>query len=49
MEVILKKYKITKTIIQQSTRPTEKEIKDLDVLGWCLYKTTVYKTYRKGN
>ena len=39
MEVILKKYKITKTILQQSLRPTQEEIRDLDVLGWCVYKS----------
>jgi len=39
MKAILKKYKITKTILQQSLRPTQYEISDLEVLGWCIYKT----------
>jgi hypothetical protein len=39
MKAILKKYKITKTILQQSLRPTQQEISDLEVLGWCIYKT----------
>jgi hypothetical protein len=43
MEVILKKSKITSSIFNQSLIVSKySDIKDLEVLGWCIHKSTRY-------
>ena len=42
MEVILKKTKITTSILKQTLRSTEIELGVADVLGWCIYDKQKY-------
>jgi len=42
MEVILKKSKITNSILKQSLRSTHIDFKLGEILGWCLYKNIKY-------
>lgn len=37
MEIILKKTKITSSIIKQSTRSTLQDLRTGEILGWCMY------------
>ena len=37
MEIILKKTKITASILKQTLRPNINEFKCFDVIGWCVY------------
>lgn len=37
MEVLLKKTKITNSILKQTLRSTSVDFKKGDILGWCLY------------
>ena len=37
MEVILKKTKITNSILKQTLRSTEIDLKIGEILGWCIY------------
>jgi hypothetical protein len=37
MEVILKKSKITSSILKQALRSTESDFKAGEILGWCIY------------
>lgn len=42
MEIILKKTKITSSILKQTLRSTEDDLKISDVLGWCIYNKMKY-------
>lgn len=42
MEVILKKSKITNSILKQALRSTELDFKVGEVLGWCIYDKHKY-------
>lgn len=42
MQAEIKKLKVTKSVIQQSEKAQLHEFKDLNVLGWCNYKTGKY-------
>jgi len=49
MEVLLKKTKITKTILNQTCRSTTIDLKTGEVLGWCFYQGLKYIViYRSG-
>lgn len=42
MEVILKKTKITNSILKQTLRSTEHQLKNGEILGWCLHDKIKY-------
>ncbi len=42
MEVILKKSKITNSILKQALRSTEIDFKIGEILGWCIYDKMKY-------
>ena len=42
MEVILKKSKITNSILKQALRSTEIDFKVGEILGWCIYDKMKY-------
>lgn len=42
MEVILKKSKITNSILKQALRSTEIDLKVGEILGWCIYDKIKY-------
>lgn len=42
MEVILKKTKITNSILKQTLRSTEVDLNLGEILGWCLFGKTKY-------
>jgi len=42
MEVILKKTKITNSILKQSLRSTEIDLRVGEILGWCIYDKMKY-------
>ena len=42
MEVILKKSKITNSILKQALRSTETDFKVGEILGWCIYDKMKY-------
>lgn len=42
MEVILKKTKITNSILKQALRSTEIDLKIGEILGWCIYDKIKY-------
>lgn len=42
MEVILKKSKITSSILKQTLRSTEIDLKVGEILGWCLFNKRKY-------
>ena len=42
MEVILKKTKITNSILKQALRSTEIDFKVGEILGWCIYEKLKY-------
>ncbi|ENI5462344.1 hypothetical protein ABZG89_002388 [Flavobacterium psychrophilum] len=42
MEVILKKTKITNSILKQALRSTEIDFKAGEILGWCIYEKLKY-------
>jgi len=49
MEVILKKTKITSSILKQTLRSTEEDFKSGEILGWCLYNRLKFIVcYRPG-
>jgi len=42
MEVILKKTKITSSVLKQTLRSTEKDLQSGSILGWCLFGKAKY-------
>lgn len=42
MEVLLRKYKITTSILKQTLRSTEVDLNVGEILGWCLYGKAKY-------
>lgn len=42
MEVILKKSRITNSILKQALRSTEMDFKTGEILGWCIYEKMKY-------
>ena len=42
MEVILKKTKITSSVLKQTLRSTEKDLQSGSILGWCLFNKAKY-------
>jgi len=42
MEIILKKSKITNSILAQTITASTSDLKSSDVLGWCVYKKHKY-------
>lgn len=42
MEVLLKKTKITNSILKQALRSTEIDFKVGEILGWCIYEKLKY-------
>ena len=50
MEVLLKKSKITSSIFNQSLIVSKyTDIKDIEVLGWCIHKSTRYIVFYDSN
>ena len=48
MEVLLKKTKISRSILSQTLRATEDDIRQSEILGWCLYrKLKFFVCYRE--
>lgn len=42
MEILLKKSKITKSILNQTLRSTESDLENSEILGWCIHNTIKY-------
>lgn len=49
MEVILKKTKITASILKQALRSTEIDLKVGEILGWCIYDKIKYIICYRGD
>lgn len=47
MEVLLKKSKITSSILKQAFKPTDEEMCTSEILGWCLFNKLKYIVFHK--